>query len=77
VPGPVNVKVALLIDVEFIATLKAAVMIVLGQTLAAPATGATEITVGGIKPGLVPWLAPVLQHPGLKMSSRNAANQIL
>jgi hypothetical protein len=62
-----------LIDVEFIATLKVAVMIVLGQTPAAPATGATEITVGGIKPGL----APVLQHPGLKMSSRNAANQIL
>jgi hypothetical protein len=52
--GPVNVKVAPLIDVEFIATLKVAVMIVLGQTPAAPATGATEITVGGVKPGLVP-----------------------
>jgi chromate transport protein ChrA len=35
-PGPVNVKVAPLIDVEFIGTLKVAVTNVLGQTPAAP-----------------------------------------
>jgi hypothetical protein len=73
VPGPVNVKVVPLIDVEFIATLKVAVTVVLGQRPAAPLRGATEITVGGVKTGL----APGLQHPELKMSSRNTANQIV
>jgi hypothetical protein len=69
----VNVKVVLLIVAGFIATLKVAVTTVLGQTPAAPLGGNSEVTVGGIRPGL----APGLQHPELKMSSRNAMNQIL
>jgi hypothetical protein len=50
VPGPVNVKVVVLIVAGFIATLKAAVTAVLGQTPTAPARGVTEITVGGVVP---------------------------
>jgi len=69
----VKVKVVVLIVAGFIATLKVAVTTVLGQTPAAPPRGNSEVTVGGIKPEL----APGLQHPGLKMSSRNAMNQIL
>jgi hypothetical protein len=63
--------VALIVE-GFIATLKVAVTAALGQTPTAPARGTTEI-VGGVKPGL----APGLQHPGLKMSSKNAKNQIV
>jgi hypothetical protein len=48
VPGPVNVKVVALIVAGFMATLKVAVTIVLGQTPTAPARGVTEITVGGV-----------------------------
>jgi hypothetical protein len=73
VPGPVNVKVVPSIVAGFIATLKAAVITVLGQTPAALLRGATEVTVGVAKPGL----APGLQHPVATMSSRNAGNQIL
>jgi hypothetical protein len=57
----------------FIATLKVAVTAVLGQTPAALFRGVTEVTVGVAKPGL----APGLQHPGLKMRSKDAANQLL
>jgi hypothetical protein len=69
----VTVKVEALIVAGFIATLKAAVTTVLGQMPAAPLRGVTETTVGGVRLGL----APGLQHPGLKMSSRNAMDQIL
>jgi hypothetical protein len=44
VPGPVKVKVVVLIVAGFIASLKVAVTAVLGQT---PFAGVTEITVGG------------------------------
>jgi len=44
-----------------------------GQTLVAPLRGATEIDTGGVKSALLPGL----QHPGLKMSSKNAVNQIV
>ena len=53
VPGPVKVKVVVLIVAGFIASLKVAVTTVLGQTPTAPASGVTEITVGGAH-GLVP-----------------------
>jgi hypothetical protein len=51
--------------------LKVAVTIVPGQTPAAALSGATEITVGGVKSELTPGL----QHPGLRMSSKSAAQQ--
>src|ERR1700675_5117054 len=54
-------KVVSLIVAGFIALLKVAVMIVLGQTPAEPSGGATEITVGGVVPGL-PALSGSL-HP--------------
>jgi hypothetical protein len=57
----------------FIATLKVAVTVAFGQALVAPLRGATEIDAGGVKLGLLPGL----QHPGLKMSSNNAVNQIV
>jgi len=53
VPGPVKVKVVVLIVAGFIASLKVAVTTVLGQTPAAPLGGVTEITVGGAH-GLLP-----------------------
>ncbi|MFZ0772833.1 MAG: hypothetical protein WCA49_10385 [Candidatus Sulfotelmatobacter sp.] len=68
----VNVKVVLLIVAGFIAALKVAVTAALGQTPIAALRGDTEITVGAGKTGL----APGLQHPGLKMSSRSAMDQI-
>jgi hypothetical protein len=57
----------------FIATLKVAVTGALGHAPVEAFRGATEATVGVAKPGL----APGLQHPGLKMTSKNAGNQIL
>jgi len=69
----VKVKVVALIVAGCIARLNVAVTAALGQTPTAPARGVTEITVGGVRAGL----APGLQHPGLKMSSRNAMDQIL
>ena len=68
----VKVKVVALIVAGCIGRLNVAVTAALGQTPAAPARGTTE-TVGGARAGL----APGLQHPGLKMSSRNAMDQIL
>jgi hypothetical protein len=68
----VKVKVVVLIVEGFIASPKVAVTTVLGQTPAAPAIGPTEVTVGGVKAGFVPGL----QHPVLKISSRNAKNPI-
>jgi hypothetical protein len=50
-----------LIVAGLIALLKVAVMIVLGQTPAEPSGGASEITVGGVVPGL-PALSGSL-HP--------------
>ena len=52
-PGPVKVKVVVLIVAGFIGWLKVAVTTVLGQTLVAPLGGVTEITVGGTH-GLLP-----------------------
>jgi hypothetical protein len=56
----------------FIATLKVAVTVPFGQATA-PLSGVTEVALGGVKSGL----APELQHPVVRMSSRNAGNQIL
>jgi hypothetical protein len=56
----------------FIATLKVAVTVPFGQAVE-PLRGVTELAVGGVKSGL----APGLQHPALKMSNKNAGNQIL
>jgi hypothetical protein len=64
-----------LIVAGFIALLKVAVTIVFGQAPTAPSGGATEITVGGVTPGL-PALSGSL-HPAPKTSNRNAVNQIL
>jgi hypothetical protein len=63
-------------DEGFIALLKVAVTMVLGQAPMAPLGGATEITVGGVTVGLMPALSRSL-HPLADMSSKNAANQIL
>ena len=71
VPGPVKVKVVVLIVAGCIARLNVAVTAALGQTPTAPARGTTE-TVGAARAGL----GPGLQHPAPKMSSRNAMNQI-
>jgi hypothetical protein len=73
-PG-VTVKVVALMVAGCIATLKVAVITAVGQTPAAPRGGVSEITVGGIRPGLVPVLSGSL-HPAAKMSSRNAMNQM-
>jgi hypothetical protein len=44
------------------------------QTPVAPLGGMTGVvTVGGVRSGLEPGL----QHPGLKMSSRNAMNHVV
>ena len=47
VPGPVKVKVVVLMVAGFMAWLKVAVTTVLGQTPAAPFAGVSETTVGG------------------------------
>jgi hypothetical protein len=46
-PGPFKVKVVVLIEEGFIASLKVAVTTVLGQTPGVPLGGVSEITVGG------------------------------
>jgi hypothetical protein len=61
VPGPVKVKVVALIVAGFIAWLKVAVTTVV-QRPAAPLIGVSEITVGGIKPRLVPVLSGSLRQ---------------
>jgi hypothetical protein len=71
--GPVSVKVVLLIVEEFMARAKVAVTIELEQTPPALMAGVWETTVGGVRPGL----APGLQHPGLRMSNRNATDNFL
>lgn len=53
VPGPVNVKVAVLMVAGFIARLKVAVTTVLGQIPVIPFRGVTEITVGGAHSALL------------------------
>jgi hypothetical protein len=70
----VNVKVVVLIVAGFIASLKVAVATESVQTPVAPLGGMTGVvTVGGVRSGLEPGL----QHPGLKMSSRNAMNHVV
>ena len=69
-------KVPLLIDAGFIALLKVAVTIVLGQTPTAPLGGATDVTVGGRRLGLVPVLSGS-PHPAQKVSSKNAMNHVV
>jgi hypothetical protein len=68
-------KVVSLIVAGFIALLKVAVMIELGQTPAEPSGGATEVTVGGVVPGF-PALSGSL-HPAPIISSRNARKHIV
>ena len=46
VPGPIKVKVVLLMVVGFIASLKVAVGTELGQTPIVPTGGVSEITIG-------------------------------
>ena len=72
--GPVNVKVEALIVKGFIASLNLAETIVLVHAPLAP-VGATEITVGGARPG-----ASVLSgslHPLATRSNRNVVKQIV
>jgi hypothetical protein len=56
----------------FIGKLKVALTGALGQTPTAPPRGMGAVTVGAASSGF----APVLQHPGLKMTSRSAMDQI-
>ena len=76
VPGPVKVKVELSMVDGFIASLKAAVTMVLGQAPLAPLGGATDITVGRVKLGFPPPLSGSL-HPVATRSSRNDMKQIV
>ncbi len=57
------------------ASLKVAVMTALEQTPSASFGGATEITVGAVRPGIPLWSGS--PHPTTKMSARNAMNQNL
>src|ERR1700688_4455007 len=75
VPGAVNVKVVPLIVAGFIALLKVAVTIVLGHAPIEPLGGATEITVGAVKPGLGLLSGSLQSAPTI--SSRNVMKQIL
>jgi hypothetical protein len=72
----VKVVAGLMIVAGFIALLKVAVITVLGQTPTAPLEGNSEVTVAGIKPGLLPVLSGSL-HPAPTMSSRDVMNQIV
>jgi hypothetical protein len=61
-----------LIDEGFIGRLKVAVTVVV-QRPAEALSGVSEVMIGAAKFGL----APALEHPGVKISSRNAINQRL
>jgi hypothetical protein len=63
----------------FIASLKVAVTMVLGQAPLAPFGGTAAATVGGVSPGIGAAFLSGSLHPALKikMSSRNAENQTL
>ena len=69
----VKVKVVVLIVEGFIASLKVAVATELVQTPVVPVGGVADVTVEGVRSGL----GLGLQHPGLKMSSRNAMNHVV
>ena len=75
-PDPVTVKLEPSIEAEFIALLKTAVTIELGQAVAAPLIGATEVTVGGVTVGLLPLLPGSLQA-ALTISNRNVMKKIV
>ena len=81
VPGPVNVKVVVVIVAGFIALLNVAVMrIVLGQTRVDPSTGVTEVTVGTVRgsDGLpVPAFLSGSPQPAITMANKNTGIQIL
>jgi hypothetical protein len=62
-----------LIVTGLIATLKEAVIIMLGHAPVEALRGVTELTVAGVKSGL----AAGLQHPEVKISSRKTGNHIL
>jgi hypothetical protein len=64
-----------LIVAGFIALLKVAVIIVLGQTPAEALGGSTEVTVGGVVPGLPPLSGSL--HPTVIISSKNAMNHMV
>jgi len=74
-PGATVKVVALMVE-GFIALLKVAVITALGHMPTAALGGVSEITVGGVRVGLVPDLSGSL-HPAAKMNSRNTVNQIL
>jgi hypothetical protein len=57
----------------FIGALKMAVTGPFGQAAVAPLMGVTEFAMGGVRSGFVPGV----QHPVVRMSNRNAGNQIL
>jgi hypothetical protein len=81
VPGPVNVKVVVVIVAGFIALLNVAVMrTVLGQTRVEASSGVTEVTVGGVK-GSVGPPAPAFLSGSLQLAStmtnKNSGIQIL
>jgi hypothetical protein len=58
------------------ASLKVAVTIVFAHTPVEALGGATEITVGAVRPGTPVCLSGSL-HPVAQMSSRNAVNHII
>jgi hypothetical protein len=72
----VSVKVAPVIVAGFIALLKVAVIMVLGHAPTSPFGGATEITVGGRRLGLVPVLSGS-PHAAQETSNRNAMNHVV
>jgi hypothetical protein len=80
-PGPVNVKVALLIVAGFIALLNVAVMrSVFGQTRVDASSGVTDVTVGGVKGSVglpVPAFLSGSPQPDITMNNKNSGIQIL
>jgi hypothetical protein len=75
VTAGVTVKVVALTVATFMASLKVAITTELGQTPSASFGGTIEITVGGVKAGIL--LRSGSPHPETKMSVRNARNQTL
>jgi hypothetical protein len=57
----------------FIGALKMAVTGPFGQAAVAPLMGVTEFAMGGVRSGFVPGV----QHPVVRMSNKNAGNQML
>jgi len=80
-PGPVKVKVVVLMVAGFIAVLKVAVITaVLGQVTVEPVGGVTAVTVGGVR-GLPGFAAAEFAsgslQPASRPATRNAVTQTL